>query len=542
MIVNSAMFYAGILMVVMALQNYASFIFTGRMLGDIRLSKAVIAVICIINSIAFTVVIFYTGNISSLHYLGFLLVITIEFSIAFKNDFIGICTCSTAIILHVLALRAIIVSVFCLYFKLQIQQTTNDQKLFWISTILTFAIHSVVLFIVMKIIPSKYLKIINQNKEFSFYLCLMCITFVVYMIFNGSVYGLVPVIQSSPLNQILLSTAFLSAIYIALSMMIKMVNLYEYKEKNEALEKIITKDSVYKSALVERMDIVLRINCTENRITHFLRKGEEQSVEKLPIYDKYIRDFINAVVHDEDKDDLLNLATKDNFIRSYYKGLKEIVSEYRAKSNSGNYIWYQSHVSLMQNENGDIIATSTITDIETEKAKELHLKEKADRDTLTNALNRSAAKKQITKHILENRHGALFVIDLDNFKAINDNFGHAYGDEVLKGVYEELSKIFREKDLVARFGGDEFIVFLKDSSDMKIIKEKAQNICDSVKSEHLTKNNEKIEVTVSVGVALYPFNAQDYTQLFKAADEAMYISKNSGKNRYNIYSDKLFLQ
>ena len=125
---------------------------------------------------------------------------------------------------------------------------------------------------------------------------------------------------------------------------------------------------------------------------------------------------------------------------------------------------------------------------------------------------------------------AALLIDLDNFKQLNDTLGHQKGDEALQDVAKILRQHFREYDILCRLGGDEFIVFMTNIENASAVEAKGAEILDI-----LAKSETTPHFTVSIGAAAYPAAGNDYESLYLAADNAMYASKKSGKNR--IYVD-----
>ena len=125
---------------------------------------------------------------------------------------------------------------------------------------------------------------------------------------------------------------------------------------------------------------------------------------------------------------------------------------------------------------------------------------------------------------------ALYVIDLDHFKDVNDMFGHQFGDKVLVEFAHGLRKIFRPNDFIGRFGGDEFVVIIDNLPNMEIVIRKAEQIKHIAYKLNVEDKTEF--VSASIGIAIYPQNGRDYESLFAAADKAVYHVKNSGKNGY----------
>ncbi|SEG00884.1 diguanylate cyclase (GGDEF) domain-containing protein [Lachnospira multipara] len=130
--------------------------------------------------------------------------------------------------------------------------------------------------------------------------------------------------------------------------------------------------------------------------------------------------------------------------------------------------------------------------------------------------------------------GSMFIFDIDNFKMINDTFGHARGDELLKKFAKELSKAFRAGDIVGRLGGDEFMVFSPTLTNKYDIEKKALELVDLF-NWSIEEEDKKVKMSVSIGVSVYPKDGNSYEELYKAADKALYYVKKRDKNGYSIY-------
>lgn len=170
------------------------------------------------------------------------------------------------------------------------------------------------------------------------------------------------------------------------------------------------------------------------------------------------------------------------------------------------------------------------------KINETLLLGRVSQDYLTNVLNRNAAEStigQILTEVQEGTQHALFMIDIDKFKSINDTYGHFFGDQVLITIAEHIKNVFSEDDIVARMGGDEFLVFVKDFKDIAILESNANELCTSLyKSKKI--QDIPICISASIGISLYPQNGETFLELYKSADKALYRAKESGKNQYVI--------
>ena len=166
------------------------------------------------------------------------------------------------------------------------------------------------------------------------------------------------------------------------------------------------------------------------------------------------------------------------------------------------------------------------------------IKNKSCQDALTGLWNRVYTEAAVNKMIAQEAKGTLMMIDLDNFKAINDNHGHIEGDRVLKMFADTLRDFSGEEDILCRIGGDEFVVFYKDLTSKSEIGSRAADIisdlCDKLEQCKFETNS-----SVSIGIAQAPEDAAEFNRLYNCADKALYYVKQNGKNSYHFFSDKL---
>lgn len=165
------------------------------------------------------------------------------------------------------------------------------------------------------------------------------------------------------------------------------------------------------------------------------------------------------------------------------------------------------------------------------------LKKQAQEDPLTNFLNRAQFNVEVTEAISTFERGTLFIIDLDGFKQVNDTFGHLMGDEVLKNTAKRIRLSFRKDDILSRYGGDEFIVYTPKLIDRDIIEQRMQTLQGLLRHPH-TLDGVFSAVTASIGIARFPADAGDLTDLFANADTALYEAKHRGKDQY-VFFDEL---
>lgn len=171
--------------------------------------------------------------------------------------------------------------------------------------------------------------------------------------------------------------------------------------------------------------------------------------------------------------------------------------------------------------------------------RDRQLREKADTDLLTGLTNKLATERKIKEYMSQypDALAMMFVLDIDNFKKINDTMGHAFGDEVLRCLGRNIGSIFRVTDIIGRTGGDEFTIFLKFlKSDENTLKE-AKKLVDFFK-DFTAGEYVKYSATASIGAAVFPTHGSDFDTLYKAADKALYKAKQRGKNQLAFYDDR----
>lgn len=181
-----------------------------------------------------------------------------------------------------------------------------------------------------------------------------------------------------------------------------------------------------------------------------------------------------------------------------------------------------------------------IEDITERKKYEEKIQQMAFHDSLTGLPNRKLFSDRLGIVLAQARRNkkkvGIVMLDLDNFKDVNDTLGHDVGDTLLKAVAERLSVILRKSDTVARFGGDEFVLIFPDMEVIEEAIQVVQKIIDRFNKPFLIDTHQLV-VTTSIGIAVYPNDGMDEEILMKNADIAMYQAKQAGRARYQLYKE-----
>lgn len=161
-----------------------------------------------------------------------------------------------------------------------------------------------------------------------------------------------------------------------------------------------------------------------------------------------------------------------------------------------------------------------------------------DTDELTGLKNKGAMTREINQFLSDGSadKGLLFVMDIDKFKSINDTFGHDIGDDVLRQMGSFLDETFNSDDIIGRFGGDEFIAFIRNNDDPEAARQIADRITEEVPEKVVLENGMQ-KINISVGIAIYHGEENNYSELFKKADIALYDAKADPENRYRLYTE-----
>lgn len=224
-------------------------------------------------------------------------------------------------------------------------------------------------------------------------------------------------------------------------------------------------------------------------------------------------------------------------------GKKINVFDARVINNRGDGVWHRIKFAVIYGDDGNATKfIGTMTDIDKEKKEKSRLISQAETDQLTGFLNKISTSLKIGETIREypEDDGALLLLDLDDFKKLNDTYGHQVGDNFLRTFTGKLFLQFSANDVLGRIGGEEFVVYVnsrsENGSDIKSIAERAaKNILEICRSVKIDGVDEDKVFTCSVGIAMYPHDGASYTELYEKADNAMYTVKRSGKNNYAFY-------
>jgi diguanylate cyclase (GGDEF)-like protein len=316
----------------------------------------------------------------------------------------------------------------------------------------------------------------------------------------------------------------------------------ELIENRSLQSQLYENEKIYRTALELTCDRVFEADLTHNK----LLSGQEVYFRTFPflkteIYDEIIKSIAKNAIFEDDKQIFLDTLGRAHLLDLFKEGTTEVDLEYRQKLENGETQWMAvTIIHLVNNSSDSERVIGYVKNIDQRKRQELEILKQAQKDGLTSLYNKKATQTLIESQLSNDKAqntGAVIMIDIDNFKRINDTLGHIQGDSALSQVGEKLSNLFRPVDIVGRIGGDEFLIYMNNYNSFNTLINKLDMICDMFKDIRLGEDGNYV-VSGSIGVSLYPQDGTTYTELYQKADQALYVSKSRGKNCYHIYNEQ----
>lgn len=222
------------------------------------------------------------------------------------------------------------------------------------------------------------------------------------------------------------------------------------------------------------------------------------------------------------------------FLREIYDtGRMQLNFRYQRRVGENMVRWVHNDIRfIIDVDSGHLCAMLSAKDIDEEKREEQKLVTAAKMDKMTMLYNRETTMESISKILRDepNHRHVLFMIDVDNFKNLNDTRGHQAGDEFLIDLAAEIKGSFRETDVVGRIGGDEFFALMRNVPGDSVTLRKAQELLDTI--QDVCEDYKDLHLSSSIGISMYPQDGVTLEELYAQADGALYEAKRKGKNRY----------
>lgn len=317
---------------------------------------------------------------------------------------------------------------------------------------------------------------------------------------------------------------------------VRAVGITEDITLQHEVEMAYMKEEQYRFAMLSGAVADIEINITKDKLE--CGRGswfQEKNVEQCCSFEWFLNHKMKQQIYPEDREKFFHALNREQLIFSYENGIREIQCEHRQfKNNQGDIIWMVIIVHLLKDPiSGDLKGIGYLKNIDKRKKEELWLQYQSKRDSLTGLYNKKTVEKHIKEFLKDaekSQEHAFFIIDLDDFKNINDSYGHMFGDWVLLEIANRLKEVFETYDIIGRIGGDEFIIFAKNR-EKEEIEELASKVCKILAD---TQGN-TTPISCSVGISWFCKDGITFEELYQKADMALYEAKNSGRNQFVIY-------
>ena len=309
----------------------------------------------------------------------------------------------------------------------------------------------------------------------------------------------------------------------------------EYKdianEFNALLDNVVVGEGRYRTVVEMSDNIIFEWNFQTGNVIFSNNFGKKFSY-RAPT-DSYDDSFLaKCRVHPEDTENYKRTLAK------LAKGEEIRQDEFRWKNSFGDYIWMLMRACPIHDSEGNTVkVVGVVIDIDRAKKSEIILSARASYDALTGLYNRSTLEELINNEIelisARKNEFAILFIDVDDFKFFNDNYSHATGDQVLRFTAHSINDIVSKYGMAGRFGGDEFVVCIRNA-EINDPAKTAEEILEKLKDGFVCDVGDRLEVRVSIGIAIIKDTTKQVEEIIKMADEAMYKIKKSGKSNYGF--------
>lgn len=263
------------------------------------------------------------------------------------------------------------------------------------------------------------------------------------------------------------------------------------------------------------------------------QKIEDGSFQSCHTVESLVEAALDSIIDKESEVIKFYRRFNPSYLREIYEsGRNRLSFKYYRVLSDGTKHWIHNEVRFLTDaDSGHMCVMLSAKNIDEQKVEEEKLILSAKMDKMTMLLNRETTMELIQKTFEDepDMMHALFMIDVDNFKALNDTHGHQEGDKFLINLAAEIRNCFVDGDIAGRIGGDEFFALMHDAQDVEMVEAKAKELLSAIQKACV--NYADIQISGSIGVGLYPTNGRSIGQLYAQADKALYQAKRKGKNQ-----------
>lgn len=301
--------------------------------------------------------------------------------------------------------------------------------------------------------------------------------------------------------------------------------------------------SIFQTETEKLYENIYELDVTHNKAASEATESyfESLGVPKNLPYDQALWVIAAKQIKEEYREGYIHTFFPQNVLNTYKEGKESLHYDFLITNDGGNtYYWMRIIARIFYwKEDQSVRMLTYRRNIDEEKRQELLLTEKMLRDSLSGLYNKAATQELIGRRLKQNQDKAyaFFILDIDDFKRVNDTCGHAVGDLVISDFSQKLKQQFPAEELVGRIGGDEFVVFALSCSEEWVIK-KADHL-SQILQYRFSDGTKDCQISASIGIAIAPEAGTDFEVLYKNADQALYHTKENGKHGYTIYGREL---
>lgn len=453
-----------------------------------------------------------------------------ELTILFRKPFKETLFVSVVVMMNIMCFRGIVLSIFALTSGGTLYYIYSSPNLYLSALLVSNLLECLAVYLILRFIHIENLIFTMTNKTQSRYIIIWASLCVLFMFRSSEVYVRDYNIPNMFFDHFFYCFILLLSFYFFLNYTFQLNKAARLRER---LSRQLGNQMVLQSALTQEAIYTSKANLTQNLVI----SGAEiygDALEQLNNkYDKWF-DYVKTRLHPDDMDICLKSLDRQKLLENFKHGVEPKPFEYRHMGTDNNFHWVKLVLRMFQDiKSDDVFLFGYAFDIENEKSEKEALLFIAQTDIFTGLYNKSTTEILIDEEI-RNGAGILIALDIDDFKSVNDKFGHEAGDFILKYFAELLTSVFSEGELVGRIGGDEFMVFIKNTTDLELAKRKATQLHEQLKTG-VDYKSLHINITTSMGIAVVDEKIDSFSVAYNQADIALYRAKNSGKHRHEVY-------
>lgn len=510
------------------------------MLGECRVVKQV-RNIWIVMKFVLLLIFIQTGtgfeqDVTRIMLLLFVLIL-VELLALYRDQFMNIFFMTSAYLLNITVIINLITLFWHKAFRQSVVIDFTNTAITYPAMVLMFLIMDLAIAALILFFPvQKISQTLLYNKQRIYMILWMFISWL-YLLLDDYSWENIPLNQGDILNIAAKNIILLGGGYLLLLTNMVLARYYPYVKKSMELEKNLSKEGRFKKSMMESLLMYFEVDLVEGTLLETSEETREIIGNRNKSYDTAC-EYINGLyIREKDQSSFRTFFAREHLLKQYQAGNHELSFECQLQEEK-NHAWIRVNVSFSE-EKEELLAFFTARNVDDEKKKMFQLKNQAETDFLSGLCNKGTTQEKIDVYLaaanVSKKESVLLILDIDNFKQVNDSLGHIEGDKLIQALASEMKSLFREDDIVGRIGGDEFIIFVKNCAYGKIVEDKITRLLQNCNRRLVGEDKKEVNVSCSIGIAIAPMHGVTYLELYQKADEALYVCKNMGKNQYHVY-------